>query len=49
MAGGPVPGLAARELLMWYDAKNPRIVRRLPNGDVQLAAYGLNRSPRGSG
>ncbi len=42
---GPFPGLAARELLMWYDAKNPRIVRRLPNGDVQLAAYGLKPVP----
>jgi hypothetical protein len=30
---------------MWYDAKNPRIVRRLPNGDVELAAYGLKPVP----
>jgi hypothetical protein len=42
---GPFPGLAVREVLMWYDAKNPRIVRRLPNGDVELAAYGLKPVP----
>jgi hypothetical protein len=43
--GGPFPGLAVREVLMWYDAKNPRILRRLPNGDVELAAYGLKPVP----
>ena len=41
----PFPGLQAREVLMWYDASNPRVVRRLPNGDVQLAAYGLKPVP----
>jgi hypothetical protein len=41
----PFPGLNARELLMWYGAKNPRVVRRLPNGDVQLSAYGLKPVP----
>jgi len=41
----PFPGLKAREVLMWYDAKNPRVVRRLPNGDVQLAAFGLKPVP----
>lgn len=41
----PFPGLKARDVLMWYDAKNPRVVRRLPNGDVQLAAYGLKPVP----
>jgi hypothetical protein len=41
----PFPGLNAREVLMWHDAKNPRVVRRLPNGDVQLAAYGLKPVP----
>jgi hypothetical protein len=41
----PFPGLKAREVLMWYDAQNPRVVRRLPNGDVQLAAYGLKPVP----
>ena len=41
----PFPGLKAREVLMWYDAKNPRVVRRLPDGDVQLAAYGLKPVP----
>jgi hypothetical protein len=39
------PGLNAREVLMWYDAKNPRVVRQLPNGAVQLAAYGLKPVP----
>jgi hypothetical protein len=42
---GPFPGLAVREVLMWYDAQHPRIVRRLPNGDVVLAAYGLKPVP----
>jgi hypothetical protein len=41
----PFPGLAVREVLMWYDARNPRVVRRLPNGDVELAAYGLKPVP----
>jgi hypothetical protein len=41
----PFPGLNVREVLMWYDAKNPRVLRRLPNGDVQLAAYGLKPVP----
>jgi hypothetical protein len=41
----PFPGLNAREVLMWYDARNPRVVRRLPNGDVQLAAFGLKPVP----
>jgi len=42
---GPFPGLNAREVLMWYAARNPRVVRRLPNGDVQLTAYGLKPVP----
>ena len=42
---GPFPGLNVREVLMWYDARNPRVVRRLPNGDVQLTAYGLKPVP----
>jgi hypothetical protein len=41
----PFPGLKARDVLMWYGARNPRVVRRLPNGDVQLAAYGLKPVP----
>jgi hypothetical protein len=41
----PFPGLQAREVLMWYDARNPRVLRRLPNGDVELAAYGLKPVP----
>jgi hypothetical protein len=41
----PFPGLAVREVLMWYDARDPRIVRRLPNGDVELTAYGLKPVP----
>lgn len=39
------PGLNAREVLMWYDAKNPRVVRQLSNGGVELAAYGLKPVP----
>jgi hypothetical protein len=42
---GPFPGLAVREVLMWYDAKNPRVLRRLPNGDRELVAYGLKPVP----
>ncbi len=42
---GPFPGLNVRDVLMWYEARNPRVVRRLPNGDVQLAAYGLKPVP----
>lgn len=41
----PFPGLQAREVLMWYDARNPRVLKRLPNGDVELAAYGLKPVP----
>jgi len=42
---GPFPGLNVRDVLMWYDARNPRVERRLPNGDVQLTAYGLKPVP----
>jgi hypothetical protein len=42
---GPFPGLNVRDVLMWYEARNPRVVRRLPNGDVQLTAYGLKPVP----
>jgi hypothetical protein len=42
---GPFPGLNVRDVLMWYEARNPRVVRRLPNGDVQLSAYGLKPVP----
>jgi hypothetical protein len=42
---GPFPGLNVRDVLMWYEARNPRVVRRLPNGDLQLAAYGLKPVP----
>lgn len=42
---GPFPGLAVREVLMWYAARNPRILRRLPNGDVEVTAYGLKPVP----
>src|SRR5262245_23146040 len=41
----PFPGLKAREVLMWYDAQNPRVVRRLPNGNVEISAYGLKPVP----
>lgn len=42
---GPFPGLNVQDVLMWYEARNPRVVRRLPNGDVQLSAYGLKPVP----
>jgi hypothetical protein len=44
-AEGPFPGLSVREVLMWYAARNPRILRRLRDGDVELAAYGLRPVP----
>jgi hypothetical protein len=46
-AGGRAafPGLAVREVLMGDAARNPRILRRLPNGDIELAAYGLRPVP----
>jgi hypothetical protein len=39
------PGLDVRELLMWHDAKNPRILSRSGRGTVVLAAFGLKPVP----
>jgi hypothetical protein len=39
------PGLNAREVLMWYHARNPRIVGREADGRVQVAAFGLQPVP----
>ena len=41
----PFPGLDVREVLMWYRARAPRIVRRDSNGDVELAAFSLKPVP----
>jgi hypothetical protein len=35
------PGLDVRDVLMWHDAKNPRIIGRRANGNSELAAFGL--------
>ena len=39
------PGLDVRELLMWHDAKNPRVVRQLDDGVRELTAFGLKPVP----
>jgi hypothetical protein len=39
------PGLAVRDVLMWYHANTPRIVGREANGDVKLAGYGRKPVP----
>ena len=39
------PGLDVPDLLMWHLARNPRIVRLLPNGDAELVAFGLKPVP----
>ncbi|HEY7149542.1 MAG TPA: hypothetical protein VH420_08855 [Gaiellaceae bacterium] len=39
------PGLDVRELLMWYGARTPRVVRRDADGAVELAAYSLTPVP----
>jgi hypothetical protein len=41
----PFPGLDVKELLMWHQAKNPRTVRRLANGESELVAFGLKPVP----
>lgn len=41
----PFPGLDVRDLLMWHQAKNPRIVRLSGNGDAELVAFGLQPVP----
>ena len=39
------PGLNVRDVLMWYDARTPRIVGRKANGDTDLAAFSLKPVP----
>ena len=39
------PGLDVREVLMWHEAENPRIVRRSKDGTLELAAFGLQPVP----
>jgi hypothetical protein len=39
------PGFNVREVLMWYQARTPRVVRRDANGDVELAAFSLKPVP----
>jgi hypothetical protein len=41
----PFPGLDVQDLLMWHQAKNPRIVRLRGNGDAELVAFGLKPVP----
>ena len=39
------PGLDVRDVLMWSDARTPRVVGRKPNGDTDLAAFSLKPVP----
>ena len=39
------PGLDVRDLLMWHDAKNPRVVRQLDDGGQELTAFGRKPVP----
>jgi hypothetical protein len=39
------PGLDVRELLMWHEAKNPRVLRRHEDGVQELTAFGLKPVP----
>jgi hypothetical protein len=41
---GPFPGLEVRDVLMWHQAKSPRILRRV-GGGWELAAFGLKPVP----
>jgi hypothetical protein len=41
----PFPGLAVQALLMWHEAKNPRVSRRLRNGGAELVAFGTQPVP----
>jgi hypothetical protein len=41
----PFPGLDVKDLLMWYQAKNPRAVRLSANGEAELVAFGLKPVP----
>ena len=39
------PGLDVREVLMWYEARTPRVVKREPGGGAELAAFSLKPVP----
>ncbi len=39
------PGLEVAQMLMWYQAKHPRVVGRRANGITELAAFGLQPVP----
>jgi hypothetical protein len=39
------PGLSVPDLLMWHEAKDPRILRRRENSDVELVAWGVKPVP----
>jgi hypothetical protein len=41
----PFPGLDVKDLLMWHQAKNPRIIRLFGNGEAELVAFGLKPVP----
>lgn len=41
----PFPGLDVRDLLMWHEARNPRILGRGTNGDWELVAFGRKPVP----
>jgi hypothetical protein len=41
----PFPGLDVRDLLMWHEARNPRVLRRSANGARELTAFGLKPVP----
>jgi hypothetical protein len=39
------PGLDVRDVLMWHEAMNPRVVRRLDGGGQELTAFGRKPVP----
>lgn len=39
------PGLDVRDVLMWNQARTPRVVKRDPNGATELAAFSLKPVP----
>jgi hypothetical protein len=41
----PFPGLDVRDLLMWHQAKSPRIVSLSGNGEAELVAFGFQPVP----
>lgn len=41
----PFPGLSVPDLLMWHQAKDPRVIQRRANGNVELAGWGTEPVP----